>query len=253
MKRRTILSIIVALMIAASTFAVGVESADKSFMSPAMGTAFVLIPPGTFMMGDEHGLSQHPVTISKPFYMQATEVTQGQWQKVMGINPSSFKNCGDDCPVENVSWIDAQDFIRKLNQMEGTDKYRLPTEAEWEYACRAGSTMKYSFVGSEGELGDYAWYDKNSASRTHPVAKKKPNTWGIHDMYGNVWEWCQDGFDDYPSGKVTDPRGLPAGQHRVMRGGSWLDNAGILRSAFRGQEYPVVRSHDIGFRLVRAF
>ena len=253
MKRKTILSIIVALIIAASTFGVGVEAADKSFMSPTMGTAFVLIPPGTFMMGDEHGLSQHQVTISKPFYMQATEVTQGQWQKVMGSNPSSFKNCGDDCPVENASWIDAQEFIRKLNQMERTDKYRLPTEAEWEYACRAGSTMKYSFAGNEGELGDYAWYNINSASRTHPVAKKKPNTWGIHDMYGNVWEWCQDGYDDYPSGKVTDPQGLPAAQHRVLRGGSWIDNAGILRSAFRGADYPVVRSNDIGFRLVRTF
>jgi formylglycine-generating enzyme required for sulfatase activity len=250
MKRRMILSIIVAMMIAASTFGVGVEAADKAFTNPAIRAEFVLIVPGTFMMGDT---IQHQVVIGKPFYMQVTEVTQGQWRTIMGNNPSSFKDCGDDCPVENVSWIDALEFIRKLNQMEGTDRYRLPTEAEWEYACRAGSTMVYSFGGDKDELGDYAWYDKNSGNRTHPVAKKKPNAWGLYDMYGNVWEWCQDGYDDYPLGMVKDPKGTSTGQHRVLRGGSWLDSAGIPRSAFRGEDYPVVRSSDIGFRLVRSF
>jgi len=250
MKRGMILSSIVALVLAASPFVAEVKAEDKTFAGPALGALFVLIPAGSFMMGDN---IQHQVVISKPFYMQTTEVTQGQWQKIMGDNPSIFKNCGSDCPVENVSWSDAREFIRKLNQMEGTDKYRLPTEAEWEYACRAGSTTKYSFGGNEDELGNYAWYDKNSGYRTHSVARKKPNAWGLHDMYGNVWEWCQDGYDDYPSGKVTDPKGLPAALHRVMRGGAWLDNAEIVRSASRGQEYAVVRSYDIGFRLVKTF
>jgi formylglycine-generating enzyme required for sulfatase activity len=250
MKRIKHVSFIVTLMLASLTLCISIEAAEKTITSPVIGAQFVLISPGTFMMGD---VNQHEVVISKPFYVQTAEVTQGQWQRIMGDNPSIFRDCGSDCPVENISWSDALQFIRKLNQMEKTHKYRLPTEAEWEYACRAGSTAKYSFGGNEAELGDYAWYDINSARRTHPVAKKKPNAWGLYDMYGNVWEWCQDGYDDYPSGKVTDPKGLPAGQHRVLRGGSWLNNAGILRSSFRGQEYPVVRSHDIGFRLVRDF
>ncbi len=251
MKRKMLLSFIVTLMLASLTLCISIEAAEKTITSPVIGAQFVLISPGTFMMGDIN--HQHEVVISKPFYVQTTEVTQGQWQKVMGDNPSIFRYCGSDCPVENISWSDALQFIRKLNQMEKTHKYRLPTEAEWEYACRAGSTAKYSFDGNEAELGDYAWYDKNSARRTHPVAKKKPNAWGLYDMHGNVWEWCQDGYDDYPTGKVTDPKGLPAGQHRVVRGGSWLNYAGILRSSFRGQEYPVIRSHDIGYRLTRDF
>lgn len=250
MKRKIRVSFIVALLLVAAIFFTDVGAAEKTITSSTLGAQFILISPGTFMMGDS---IQHEVVISKPYYVQTTEVTQGQWQKIMGGNPSLFKDCGDDCPVENVSWIDAQEFIRRLNRIEGTNKYRLPTEAEWEYACRAGATGKFSFGENENELGNHAWYNKNSDSRTHPVAKKMPNSWGLYDMYGNVWEWCQDGYDDYPSGKVTDPKGLPAGQHRVLRGGSWLDNAAIARSAFRGQEYPVVRSHDIGFRLVRAF
>jgi formylglycine-generating enzyme required for sulfatase activity len=253
MKKSMLFSVIIPLVITVSTFGILAEAADKTFVSPVMGAEFVLIPPGTFMIGDMQNFSGHQVTISKPFYMQTTEVTQGQWEKIMGSNPSNFKNCGGDCPVDNVSWIDVQGFIRKLNQVEETSKYRLPTEAEWEYACRAGATANYSFGDSVDELGSYAWYNVNSGNRTHPVAQKKPNAWGLYDMHGNVWEWCKDWYDDYPSGAVSNPEGPSSGQHRVMRGGAWLGSASTLKSAFRGEDYPVVQSHDIGFRLVRNF
>lgn len=185
--------------------------------------------------------------------MQTTEVTQEQWLSVMGNSPSQFKECGINCPVENVSWLDVQEFIRRLNRLEGTDKYRLPTEAEWEYACRAGSSTKYSFGDNAAILDEYAWYRNNSGWRPHPVGQKKPNAWGLYDMHGNVWEWCQDWQGDYPAGEVTDPKGPPSGHHKIIRGGSWLDGASILESSFRGQEYHVIRSNDIGFRLVRTF
>ena len=250
MKRRTFLTITIALLTIASTIVSGAEAEDRTFTSPSIKAQFVLIPAGTFMMGDN---IQHQVVIKRLFYMQATEVTQGQWRKIMGNNPSLFKDCGDDCPVENVSWGDVQGFIRRLNQIEGVDKYRLPTEAEWEFACRSESTTKYSFGDNENELGDYAWYDKNSNRQTHPVAQKRPNAWGLYDMHGNVSEWCQDWYDDYPTGTVTDPKGPPSGQHTVLRGGSWLSNASVVQSAFRGEDYPIVRCNDIGFRLVRNF
>ncbi len=254
MKRRMFFSVITVLMIFASVVGVRLEAKDKTFASPAMGAQFILIVPGTFMKGDVQSVSRRQVTISKPFYIQTTEVTQGQWKKVMGNNPSSFKECGDDCPVENISWIMAQGFIRKLNQKEGTNKYRLPTEAEWEYACRAGTTTNFSFGNDVEELPDYAWYHINSANRTHPVAQKKPNPWGLYDMHGNVWEWCMDWQDDSPTGAAKDPAEPSSGhQHRVMRGGSWPNNPATLTSAFRGQDYPVIQSSDIGFRLVRDF
>jgi len=163
---------IITLITASSAIGAGMEEGEKTFISPAIKAQFVLIPAGTFTRDDMNRL---PVTLSKPFYMQTTEVTQEQWVKIMGNNPSLFKECGSSCPVENVSWVDVQEFIRRLNQQEQTNKYRLPTEAEWEYACRAGSTTKYS-AGDE-LLGDYAWYEKNSGRRTHPVAQKKPNPW----------------------------------------------------------------------------
>ena len=149
--------------------------------------------------------TQYKIKISKPFYMQTTEVTQGQWKKVMGNNPSGFKDCGDDCPVEQVSWNDAQEFIKKLNQMEGTNKYRLPTEAEWEYAARAGTTTPF-YTGNCLST-DQANYNGNYPltgcpkgqfrEKTMRVGSFEPNAWGLYDMYGNVWEWCQDWFDDY--------------------------------------------------------
>ena len=205
---------------------------------------FVYIWPGRFMMGSRG------VTLSKGFFMQTTQVTQGQWKALMGKNPSSFKKCGDDCPVEGVSWNDAQDFIKKLNKHEGVNNYRLPTEAEWEYAARAGSNTDYCFGDDEAELTKYAWYVKNSGRRTHPVALKKPNDWGLYDMHGNVWEWVQDWYGDYPSGSVTDPVGPENGSDRVIRGGSWYDCARRCRSAFRYYYAPVNRYYDgVGFRL----
>ena len=220
-----------------------------------LGMKFVRIPAGSFNMGSNSGNSDekpvHRVTISKPFYMQTTEVTQAQWRAVMGSNPSNFK--GDARPVEKVSWIDVQEFIRKLNAKEGSDKYRLPTEAEWEYAARAGSQSKYCFGDDAGRLGDYAWYDSNSGNKTHAVGQKKPNGWGLYDMHGNVWEWVQDWYGEnyYSSSSSTDPSGPSSGSYRVYRGGSWDSPTGNCRSAFRGRYDPGYRYYDLGFRLAR--
>jgi formylglycine-generating enzyme required for sulfatase activity len=238
----------IAMLIAASSFVIDAAAQDKSFTSPAIGAGFVLIPGGTFMMGDA---VKHQVVISKPYYMQVTEVTQGQWRKIMGSNPSLFNACGNDCPVENISWVDVQEFIRRLNQKEGVKKYRLPTEAEWEFACGAGSAVKDAPGAKEDAFGDYAWYDANSDRKTHPVATKKPNAWGLYDMHGNVLEWCQDWYDDYPRGKVTDPKGTSSAQHKVLRGGAWLGSTTTLQCTFRSEDYAVVQSNDIGFRLAR--
>jgi formylglycine-generating enzyme required for sulfatase activity len=199
-----------------------VVSRPGSFSSNPLGMSFVKISPGNFLMGGSIGatevanryggkekwykreLPQRLVTINKSFYMQTTEVTQKQWVKVMGRNPSKFENCGSNCPVEQVFWEDVQKFIRKLNQMEGTNKYRLPTEAEWEYACRAGSTTDYFFGNEEGRLDDYAWYSNNSRSGTSPVQEKKPNAWGLYDMHGNVGEWCEDWYGPYAPASKSD-------------------------------------------------
>jgi formylglycine-generating enzyme required for sulfatase activity len=175
----------------------------------SIGMEFVLIPAGAFEMGspsneagrDDDDGPIHQVTIKNAFYMGKYEVTQEQWRAVMGDNPSYFTG-NDNLPVEQVSWDDVQEFIRKLNAKEGTDKYRLPSEAEWEYACRAGTTTRYSFGDSESRLGEYAWYTDNSGSKTHPVGQKKPNPWGLYDMHGNVWEWVLDGTV-YFSSEIT--------------------------------------------------
>jgi formylglycine-generating enzyme required for sulfatase activity len=237
--------------------ALAVSLVKKEYICQILKAKFVLIPAGTFMMGspeDEPGGIEdetlHQVTISKPLYMQTTEVTQWQWKKVMGGNPSYFKDCGDDCPVENISWDDAQAFIRKLNSMEGTDKYRLPTEAEWEYSCRAGSTMAYCFGDDPGRLGEYAWYCDNSGDKTHPVGRKKPNAWGLYDMHGNVYEWVQDGLEYYPAGHVTDPE-CPPSEDQVSRGGSCNSYDRDCRTAVRGVCRPGCRGGNMGFRLAR--
>jgi formylglycine-generating enzyme required for sulfatase activity/tetratricopeptide (TPR) repeat protein len=214
---------------------------------------FCFVPPGTFLMGspsDEKNRmdneQQHRVTISKGFFLGKYPVTQAQWEAVMGENPSNFKE--EDLPVEMVSWEDCQRFIHMFNRMGGLFTYRLPTEAEWEYACRAGSTTAYCFGDKESQLGEYAWYDGNSGRNTHFVGKKKPNAWGLYDMHGNVWEWCQDRHGDYPSGPVYDPEGLSSGNNHVMRGGSWNDIAGYCRSASRSSS-PVNCYSYLGFRL----
>ena len=199
---------------------------------------------------------QHRVTLTKGFYLQTTEVTQGQWERVMESRPWSGKEYvreNDNNPAVYISWDDCQVFVRKLNQMEGTNKYRLPTEAEWEYAARAGSTTRFCFGESEGALGNYAWYGKNAwgvgDKYAHAVGTKKPNAWSLHDMHGNVWEWCQDRYGDYPSGSVTDPKGPSGGSGRVNRGGGWLNSAGGCRSASRFRISPGIRGHFLGFRL----
>ena len=201
------------------------------------------------MMGDKG--DQHQVTLTKDYYIQTTPVTQGQWKAVMGNNPSEFKNCGDSCPVENVSWNDVQEFIKKLNKNEATTKYRLTTEAEWEYACRAGSEAEFCFGDDEELLADYGWHEENSDYETHPVGQKKPNDWGLYDMHGNVWEWCQDWYGHYPSEPVTDPRGPSSGSFRVFRGGGWYNVAHRCRSANRNRSFPASRHGPLGFRLAR--
>ncbi len=219
----------------------------------SIGMEFVKIPNGSFMMGSptsEIGSSnderpQHQVTISKNFYLGKYEVTQGQWKAVMGNNPSHFSGCDDNCPVENVSWEDAQEFIKRLNG-KGEGTYRLPTEAEWEYACRSGTTGAYS-----GSLDEMGWYDKNSGDKTHPVGQKKANAFGLYDMHGNVWEWTADWYESYSSGSVTDPTGASSGSDRVLRGGSYSWDDISLRSANRTFVSPSHRNDDWGFRVVR--
>jgi formylglycine-generating enzyme required for sulfatase activity len=227
-------------------------------MFNTIGMRFVLIPAGTFLMGtgpsevgDEDELPQHQVTLSQPFYLQTTPVTQGQWVEVMGENPAYFHEGGPDCPVENVSWEEAQEFITKLNDQEGTDEYRLPTEAEWEYACRAGSSSQFCYGEEEADLKNYAWYEANSGECTHPVALLRPNAWGLYDLHGNVFEWCQDWFGAYPSEPVTHPQGPADGEHRVLRGGSWNSAAEDVRCAYRHRLTPGYRYRHEGFRVAR--
>ncbi len=224
----------------------------------SIGMEFVDIPAGCFQMGRDPNfedgsideLPQHKVCLST-FKMGKTEVTQTQWVKIMGSNPSNFK--GRNNPVEQVSWDDVQRFVRRLNKAEGTLKYSLPTEAQWEYAARAGTTTSYSFGDDKGSLGQVAWYDSNSGERTHPVATKKPNPWGLYDMHGNVWEWTQDRYGEktYRGSTKSNPTGPRSGRYRVFRGGSWLSLAGYLRSAIRGSRSPDARDYDLGFRLMR--
>ena len=204
-------------------------------------------------MGRDNDEQQHRVTLTKGFYMQTTEVTQGQWRVVMLNNPSYFKNCGDNCPVESISWDDCQKFIHKLNKLEGGNKYRLPTESEWEYACRAGRTTKFCFGDSGNSmLDEYAWHNDNSLQKTHSVAQKKPNDWCLYDMHGNVWEWCQDWKVDYPSEHIINPKSPLFGSVRVVRGGSWYNDGNrYCRAANRRFRSPEFMNDSLGFRLVR--
>ncbi|MEE9912302.1 MAG: formylglycine-generating enzyme family protein [Deltaproteobacteria bacterium] len=241
-------------------------SGDHTFTSFALGATFALIPAGTFTMGSPAGEpgrrddeSRHQVTISRAFYMQTTEVTQKQWRKMMGSNPSYFSSCGDDCPVERVSWNDVQAFIRKLNQEEGTHKYRLPREAEWEYAARAGTTTPFSTghclnanqANYNGTKPLSVCPASENRQKTVRAGSLSPNAWGLYDMHGNVWEWVQDWEGNYPADRVTDPEGPPAGSVRMNRGGSWFSNAENCRSAVRDFYDPDRRDSRLGFRLLR--
>ena len=229
------------------------NAAEAAQKSPIAGMEFVRVPAGEFLMGstsEEADSDEQPVTrvrISRAFELGKHEVTQAEWEAVMGSNPSSFDECGGDCPVERVSWDDVQEFIGRLNTLEGEARYRLPTEAEWEYAARAGTGGdRYG-----EDLDAIAWHRGNSGGGTHPVGQKAPNAWGLHDMLGNVWEWVQDWYGPYPGGSVTDPQGPAAGSARVSRGGSWLSGARNCRASIRDGITPGIRDFNLGFRLLR--
>ena len=219
---------------------------------------FVRIRPGTFLMGspiDEMGRygdeTQHAVSITRGFYMQTTEVTQGQWRKVMGDNPSYFDAGGKNCPVEKVSWNEAQEFIQKLNQQDKNGlQYRLPTEAEWEFACRAGASIGSTEKNNSANLKDFAWFVDNGERRPHPVAGKQPSARGLYDMQGNVWEWCADWWEAFSTESAVDPRGPSEGWYRIARGGSFLDGPGFCRPAFRYRFVSNSQNCHLGFRLV---
>jgi formylglycine-generating enzyme required for sulfatase activity len=225
----------------------------------------VLIEPGDLTMGtpaDQAGLyydqvPPHRVKITRPFYLGATHVTQAQWRAVTNKNPSYFQG-SDRLPVENVSWLDAQEFLKKLSAADHVT-YRLPTEAEWEYACRAGTKTSFNSGGkyvakkaqqTSHDLDAVGWYGANSQRVSHPVGQKKPNAWGLYDMHGNVWEWCEDWYGTYLAGAATNPRAEATGSARVLRGGSWGYNAGVCRAAFRAWLSPALRRSDVGFRVV---
>lgn len=240
-----------------------------------LGMEFVLIPAGSFLMGSPDSdrqarafeKPQHRVTLRRPFYLARFEVTQAQWEAVMGASPyeQGRSNPYYDLPgmaeritrpdhPATVSWNDAQAFIARLNEREGHQRYRLPSEAEWEYAARAGTTTAYSFGDDERLLGRYAWFGEDFQSGgTHPVGKKLPNPWGLHDMHGNVWEWVQDWFDPnyYARSPEVDPQGPERGTAKVVRGGSWHATATSWRTAFRRDYAPDYRGISIGFRVLR--
>jgi formylglycine-generating enzyme required for sulfatase activity len=251
------------------------EAAARKTTTNSIGMQFVLIPAqaGPFTMGSRLSLDDlrkrfggteaayksekpsHPVKIERPFYLQTTPVTQGQWRKVMGANPSSFKDCGEDCPVEMVSWEDAHQFIAKLNEMEGASGYRLPTEAEWEYAGRAGSNTEFYFGDDPVRLGEYAWYSVNSGNQTHAVGQKKSNAWGLYDMSGNVWEWVEDDWHATYEGAPGDGTAWVGTQRtasRVVRGGAWGVIARYCRMSTRYYGNAAARNSHVGLRLARS-
>ena len=247
----------------------GEEQQDHdSITVSSISYQMVYISPGTFIMGsptsevDRHiNETQHQVTLTKGFYLGISEVTQEQWRTIVGNNPSWFATCGDNCPVEQVSWNDCQEFIEKLNQQEGSDKYRLPTEAEWEYACRAGTNTPFYFgtcltTDQANYNGNYPYSGcAQGVYRNASISVKSfsPNAWGLYDMHGNVHEWCQDWIaTSYPSGDaVSDPYGPLSGSERVLRGGYWGYYASECRSARRGGYLPDSIHSNCGFRLAR--
>ena len=214
----------------------------------------MMVYAGTFTMGatsemqnpDNDEKPTHQVTLSNNYRMGKTEVTQALWKAVMGSNPSNFK--GDNKPVESVSWNDCQEFISKLNAATGKN-FRLPTEAEWEFAARGGKISKHYQYSGGNNIDDVAWYENNSGDTTHDVASKQPNELGLYDMSGNVWEWCNDRYGSYSSNTQYDPAGPTSGSNRVNRGGSWLNRARNCRSSYRSYNPPDSRSSYNGLRL----
>lgn len=231
---------------------------------------FVRVPPGSFVMG-QPGVTPatRSVTLSRSFFVQKTPVTQAQWQALIGDNPSNFQGCAE-CPVEKVSWEDALLFANALSRKEGfpeaytaagalktgasvyaTAGYRLPTEAEWEYACRAGTTTDWYSGSDEDRVTDIAWFGANSEGKTQPVARKQPNAFGLYDMSGNVWHWTHDWYTQPTSGSLQDPEGPVSGTYRVIKGGAWGFDVSSTKSGNRGYAPPESRSAITGFRLVR--
>jgi formylglycine-generating enzyme required for sulfatase activity len=225
---------------------------SATYTDPTTGMEFVLVKGGCFQMGDTFGVGQadekpvHEVCVDD-FYLGKYEVTQGQWQKVMGSNPSYFQK-GDNYPVERVSWDDTQDYLRQLNS-KSNKTFRLPTEAEWEYAARSGG-KKEKYAGGDN-VDTVAWYDSNSGSSTHPVGQKQANGLGLYDLSGNVWEWTGDWYDDkyYAKSPKNNPPGPSGGSFRVSRGGSWYFRPDFVRSAVRRGDSPDFRYDSLGFRL----
>jgi formylglycine-generating enzyme required for sulfatase activity len=233
----------------------------------SIGMKLVLIPAGESLMGSpdsdkeayDDEKPQHRVRITQPFYLGVTPVTQGQYRAITGANPSHFEG-SDDLPVEQVSWEEARAFCEKLSSLEneqlGGARYRLPTEAEWEYACRAGTTTRFSFGDADASLEEHAWFRDNSDGQTHPVGQTLPNAWGLYDMHGNVWEWCGDGYDGkyYADSPGADPLGL-SGQaaDRVVRGGSSCSIPLFCRAPNRGRNAPGDQFSDLGFRVARVW
>ena len=223
----------------------------------SIGMKLALIPPGEFIMGsdefDENEKPAHKVTLTRPFQLGMYEVTQEQYTKVVGINPSKYKGLSN--PVEQVNWAEAVAFCKLLSDLPEEKAsghvYRLPTEAEWEYACRAGTTTEYAYGDDPSLLGEFAWYTGNSGKQTHPVGKKLSNSWGLNDMHGNVWEWVWDGFGKFRWDSVTDPRGNDGSSYRVYLGGSWGSGARLSRVSYRGSNDPSICGDRIGFRILR--
>jgi len=238
---------------------------QQTHLIPSINYKMIYLTPGTFMMGspssekgrfDDEG--QHKVTLTKGFFIGVTEVTIEQWKKVMGYNPFQSENPGKNHPVGMVSWDECQAFIMKLNKLEKSRRYRLPTEAEWEYACRAGSRSAFSNgdiaqakCGHEPSLDKIGWYCGNTKEETQPVAKKEPNGWGLYDMHGNAWEWCQDWYATYPTGPGSNPKGPSTGSSRVFRSGGWGLSARSCRSAFRDKYASDLKCKLLGLRLAR--
>jgi formylglycine-generating enzyme required for sulfatase activity len=242
-----------------TAIAQGQVAAFISQLASATGIKLVLIPAGTFTMGSpdseaDRGADESPQTrvmLTKDFYLGQTDVTQGQYELVMGANPSDFKKAGKNAPVEEVSWGDAMAFCQKLTERERTAgrlpegyAFTLPTEAQWEYACRAGTIGAYATDPDET-----SWFDRNSGGTTHPVGAKQPNLWGLYDMTGNVYQWCADWYANrYPGGEATDPTGPDAGTVHILRGGGWYYDRSYCRSAYRDFD-PGYRANFIGFRV----
>jgi formylglycine-generating enzyme required for sulfatase activity len=259
MRAHCIVALIPVLLITAAVGGrAGAAEQGKSFVDAETGMEFVFVKGGCYRMGDTFGdgyANERPVheVCVDDYYIGKFKVTQEQWEKVMGNNPSFFRDSGGDSPVENVSWDDAQKFIRILNRRAG-GTYRLLTEAEWEYAARSrGRRERWAGTNSESRLGEYAWYSANAGNRTHPVGRKKPNGIGIYDMSGNVWEWVQDKYNSraYAVQGRNNPLYTGSGSGHVFRGGSWFYKSKGVRVTFRDHRAPfnIIRHHNVGLRL----